>query len=114
MMFGGSPTRVAVPPMLEAITSAIRNGTGATSIWSHTSRVTGATSSTVVTLSSRAEATAVMTISIAMTRKGRPRARFAAQIARYSKTPVWRSTPTMTIIPSSRKMTFQSTPVRSL
>ena len=27
MMFGGSPTRVAVPPMLEAITSAIRNGT---------------------------------------------------------------------------------------
>ena len=28
MMFGGSPTSVAVPPMLDAITSAIRNGTG--------------------------------------------------------------------------------------
>ena len=28
MMFGGSPTRVAAPPMLEAKTSAIRNGTG--------------------------------------------------------------------------------------
>ena len=28
MMFGGSPIRVAVPPMLEAITSAIRNGAG--------------------------------------------------------------------------------------
>ena len=49
-----------------------------------------------------------------MMAKGRPRARFAAQMARYSKTPVWRSTPTMTIIPSSRKMTFQSTPVSSL
>ena len=48
-----------------------------------------------------------------MTRNGRPRARFAAQIARYSKTPVCRSTPTMIIMPSSRKMTFQSTPVSS-
>ena len=28
MMLGGSPIRVAAPPMLEAITSAIRNGTG--------------------------------------------------------------------------------------
>ena len=28
MMFGGSPIRVAAPPMLEASTSAIRNGTG--------------------------------------------------------------------------------------
>ena len=88
MMFGGSPIRVAVPPMLEAITSAIRNGTGGASIWSHTSSVTGATSSTVVTLSSRAEATAVITISSTMIRNGRPRARLAAQIAAYSKTPV--------------------------
>ena len=114
MMFGGSPISVAVPPMLEAMTSAIRNGTGGASIWSHTSRVTGAISSTVVTLSSRAEATAVSTTSSAMIRNGRPRARFATQMATYSKTPVCRSTPTMTIIPSSRKMTFQSTPVRSL
>ena len=29
MMFGGSPIRVAVPPMFEASASAIRNGTGA-------------------------------------------------------------------------------------
>jgi hypothetical protein len=34
-------------------------------------------------------------------------------MARYSKTPVWRMTLTITIIPSSRKITFQSTPVSS-
>jgi hypothetical protein len=54
MMFGGSPTRVAVPPMLLASTSAMRNGTGLTPSRSHTSKVTGAMSSTVVTLSSAA------------------------------------------------------------
>ena len=42
MMLGGSPTRVAAPPMLEANTSAIRNGTGLIASRSHTSRVTGA------------------------------------------------------------------------
>ena len=88
MMLGGSPIRVAVPPMLEAITSAIRNGTGGASMRSHSSSVTGATSRTVVTLSSRAEATAVSTISITMIANGRPLARLAAQIATNSKTPV--------------------------
>ena len=39
-----------------------------------------------------------------------PLDRFAAQIARKSKTPVCLITPTMTIMPSSRKMTFQSMP----
>ena len=114
MMLGGSPIRVAVPPMLEAIASAIRNGTGGTPSRSQTSRVTGATSSTVVTLSSSAEATAVITISITITANGRPRARLADQIARYSNTPVCLTMLTMIIIPSSRKMTFQSTPVSSL
>jgi hypothetical protein len=68
-------------------------------------------SSTVVTLSSSAEAPAVIRISRTMTRYGRPPAFFTARIATYSKTPVWRRTPTMIIIPSSRKMTSQSTPV---
>ena len=45
--------------MLEANTSAIRNGTGLIASRSHTSSVTGAISNTVVTLSSSAEATAV-------------------------------------------------------
>jgi hypothetical protein len=74
---------------------------------------TGAISSTVVTLSSSAKAPAVIRISSTMRGKGRPRARLAAQIARYSKTPVSRITPTMIIMPRSRKTTFQSTPVSS-
>ena len=111
MMLGGSPTKVAAPPMLEANTSAIRNGTGLIASRSHTSSVTGAISRTVVTLSSNAEATAVTRTSRIMIRSGEPLARLADQIAMYSKTPVWRSTPTMIIIPSSRKMTSQSIPV---
>ncbi len=59
MMLGGSPTRVDVPPMFEASTSAIRKGTGLSFSLLQTSSVTGATSSTVVTLSRSAEATAV-------------------------------------------------------
>ena len=55
MMFGGSPISVAVPPMLLAITSAIRNGTGEVPSRSQMSSVTGATSSTVVTLSRNAD-----------------------------------------------------------
>ena len=43
--------------MLDASTSAMRNGTGLSSSRSQTSKVTGATSSTVVTLSSSADAT---------------------------------------------------------
>ena len=45
-----------------------------------------------------------------ITRNGRSRVRFAAQIATYSKAPVRLSNDTINIIPSSRKMTFQSTP----
>ncbi len=82
MMFGGSPIRVAVPPMFDASASAMRNGTGGRPSRSQTSRVTGAMSSTVVTLSSSAEATAVMTTSMTIVGNGRPRVRFAAQMAR--------------------------------
>jgi hypothetical protein len=112
-MFGGSPISVAVPPMFEASTSAMRNGTGGTPSRSQTSRVTGATSSTVVTLSIAADTTPVTTIRITMIGNGRPRARLAAQIATYSNRPVRFSTPTMSIMPSSRTMTFQSMPESS-
>jgi len=81
MMFGGSPIRVAVPPMFEASASAIRNGTGGRASRSQTSRVTGAMSSTVVTLSSSADATAVIATSMTIVANGRPRVRLAAQIA---------------------------------
>ena len=113
MMLGGSPIRVAVPPMLLAIASASRNGIGLSANRSQRSSVTGATRSTVVTLSRSAEANAVMSTSRTIIRNGRPRARCAAQIARNSKTPVCRRIPTITIIPKSRKMTFQSIPVSS-
>ena len=75
--------------------------------------VTGATSKTVVTLSRNAESTAVMTTSITMITNGRPLASFAAQMARYSNTPLCCRIPTMIIIPNSRKMTFQSIPLSS-
>ena len=88
MMFGGSPISVAVPPMLLAITSAIRNGTGEVPSRSQISSVTGATSSTVVTLSRNAESTAVISDEHDHDHgTGARFARFAAQIARYSNTP---------------------------
>ena len=111
MMLGGSPTSVAAPPMFDASASASRNGTGWSPSRSQTSSVTGATSSTVVTLSSSADAAAVTRTSRTSTRYGRPRASLAERIARYSKTPVRRTTPTTSIMPSSRKMTSQSIPV---
>ncbi len=97
--------------MFDANASAIKNGAGPISSRSHTSRVTGAISSTVVTLSSKAEANAVTSTSRIMIRSGDPRARLAAQIATYSNTPVCRSTLTMIIMPNSKKITSQSIPV---
>ena len=55
MMFGGSPIRVAAPPMFDANTSEIRYGAAGSPSRAQTERVTGATSSTVVTLSSTGE-----------------------------------------------------------
>lgn len=66
-----------------------------------------------MTLSRSAEATAVMTTSMAITRKGLAFAFFTDQMARYSNMPVFFSTPTIIIMPISRKMTFQSTPESS-
>ena len=60
MMFGGSPIRVPTPPMLLAMAIATRNSSGRTPSREQTSRVTGAISSTVVTLSSIADAMAVI------------------------------------------------------
>ena len=60
MMFGGSPMRVAVPPMLDARIREMRYGAGSSSSWRQTESVTGATSSTQVTLS-RMGATVALT-----------------------------------------------------
>jgi len=111
MMLGGSPTSVAAPPTLEAKTSAISIGTGLISSRSQTSRVTGAISRTDTTLGSTAEARAITSISRIMMRSGEPPARLTAQMAMYSKTPVWRRMLTITIMPSIKKMTSQSIPL---
>ena len=111
MMLVGSPTRVAAPAMLAARASTMRNGAGLISSRSHTSRVTGAINSTVVTLSRTAVPSAVTSISRIMIRSGEPLARLADQIAMYSNKPVWRTTLTMIIIPRSKNRTSQLTPV---
>lgn len=60
IMFGGSPTGVAHPPMLACTTIAIRIGTGFMSMSSHNVIVIGAISRTVVTLSSSIDTRHVM------------------------------------------------------
>src|SRR3712207_8048258 len=62
-MLGGSPMRVAAPPMLEAMTCVSRNGMGSTSSASAITKVTGTMSMTVVTLSRNADRKAVTTAS---------------------------------------------------
>ncbi len=75
MMLGGSPISVAVPPTLEAKTSGMRKAIGLTFRVTAISMVTGIIRSMVVTLSRKAEATAVTTIRIAERAKTFPRAR---------------------------------------
>ncbi len=74
------------------------------------SRVTGAIRSTVVTLSSSAERTAVTMDSITRMPHGRAFTFLADQMARNWKTPVRWVTATMTIIPVRSPMVFQSMP----
>ncbi len=64
IMFGGSPICVAAPPILENITSAIMSGTGSKSKTLAICMVTGTISKIVVTLSRKAENTAVIVHSI--------------------------------------------------
>lgn len=58
-MLGGSPIKVAVPPMFEKIISESKYGTGFTCKMRVIDKVTGTTRSTVVTLSKNAEPSAV-------------------------------------------------------
>ena len=70
MMFGGSPIRVAVPPMFDEMICAKRKGYGLTFSADVMCSVTGTVSSTVVTLSRNAENTAVTTHIISSTPHG--------------------------------------------
>ena len=71
--------------------------------------VTGAISTTVVTLSRNIETTVVMTPSSTNSRTGRPREACAALTARYWKNPVGSSMATSIIMPSSRPRVGKST-----
>ncbi len=72
--------------------------------------VTGATSSTVVTLSRNADRTAVISASQKSIQAGLPFETWVVRIATYSKTPECRVIPTITVIPRSRAMVSKSTP----
>ena len=73
MMLGGSPIRVAVPPMFEAITSMITSGRGSMSSASASRNVIGTISRMVVRLSRNADSTAVVTESATTMASGCPR-----------------------------------------
>ena len=103
--FGGSPISVAVPPMFEAIASAIRKGTGGTPSSLATSSVTGATKRMVVTLSRNAERNAVAKTSRIIVRIGSPFASLAHLMATNWKRPVSESRLTSSIIPARVKTT---------
>ena len=111
IMFGGSPTRVDAPPIFEAKTWDKINGTGETFNCLQTTKVIGTASKIVVTLSKIALAIAVKIIKKTSARFGSPFAFLIALIARYSNNPVLWITPTIIIMPSNRKITFQSIPV---
>ena len=107
-MFGGSPISVAAPPMFDASTSAISIGTAETLSVCATAIVTGAISTTVVTLSRKADVTAVMAQSSSSTPIGLPPAAFAERIAIHWNTPVLAIVFAMIIMPVSRKITSRS------
>ena len=73
--------------------------------------VTGTTSSTVVTLSRKAESTAVVICSRNRIPAGWALAACADQIAMYSNMPERREIDTRIIIPVSRPIVFQSMPL---
>ena len=107
-MFGGSPMSVAAPPMFEAITCVSRKGIGEASRASAIRNVTGTMRITVVTLSRNAERKAVTRASRMRMRPGFALPHWALFMARYSKTPVRSRMATITIIPASSPMVFQS------
>ena len=70
--------------------------------------MTGASRTTVVTLSRKADSTAQTTHRTISSRYGSPPASFADRIASHWKKPVRRRIAAIVIIPASRKMTLRS------
>ena len=110
-MLGGSPISVAVPPILEANTSANRNGNAETSSSSVMAKVTGTIKSTVLTLLSTPERSAVATCSVSRMPAGLALTRCADQMARYWNRPERREIATRIIMPVTSPMVSQSMPL---
>src|SRR6185437_14967300 len=106
-ILGGSPMSVAVPPMLEAKISANRYGYVGTFSVLQIASVTGTINNTVVTLSRKAESTAVVICSINNIPAGCALADCADHTARYWNMPERREIDTKIIMPVKRPIVFQ-------
>ena len=109
MMLGGSPMRVAVPPMFEAMIWVMKKGMGLIFSMFVMASVMGPISSTVVTLSKKADKIAVMRTNKTISFQGWPLAIFAARMAMYSNKPEFLTTATKSIMPTSTPMVLMST-----
>ncbi len=108
IILGGSPINVAVPPILEEITSGRTKGIGSSSKVSVITNVIGTISKMVVTLSSSADASAVNSEKTTIIFHGSPLTAFAALIAMYSNAPVLLNMLTIIIIPTKSPMVLKS------
>ncbi|EDS76661.1 hypothetical protein CBC_A0200 [Clostridium botulinum C str. Eklund] len=109
MIFGGSPINVAVPPIFDDRISDIKKGIGLVSKVFVTTKVTGTSNKTVVTLSKSAEKVNVISENTTSKVIGLPFESLAALIATYSKTPVRFVMLTIIIIDTSRPIVLKST-----
>ena len=108
-MFGGSPIRVAVPPIFEAKISVIRYGIGLISNFSAIKNVTGITKITVVTLSKSADAKAVKRPNTINIPTGCPLVNVKSLFATQLNIPLLAAILTIIIIETSKKITLKST-----
>ena len=99
MILGGSPIKVAVPPILDAKICEIRYGLTSTFNCAVMLKVIGTVKSTVVTLSNKAEQTIVRAESATNNAIGRAFTFFAAHIAKKLNNPVSLVMFTIIIIP---------------
>jgi len=108
-MFGGSPIKVAVPPIFAERTPASKNIRGETSSASATRKIIGAKRSIVVTLSRKAEKRAIVTMKNIRRALTLPLETLTTCTATNSKNPVVLSVPTTIIMPIRILIVLKST-----
>ena len=109
IMFGGSPIRVAVPPILDANISVIKNGIGLISNSFAITKVTGMIKITVVTLSRKADTIAVKNAREINMCLGDPFVIFSISLAIQLNIPLLVAIDTIIIIETRRNITLKST-----